>query len=92
MKKLTMISKESVFSGYVKCGMAELADTLANSLAENYNVNLIVANGGSRMPIIAGGLKKYSEGISTIRFAKVNYYIIDLNVWEEKSIEIANSL
>lgn len=92
MKKLLMLSKESVFSGYVKCGMAELADSLANSLAGDYDVTLIVANGNSRLPLITGQLKELEPGVSTIRFSRVNYYIIDLELWPKKPAEIINQI
>lgn len=92
MKKLLMLSKESVFSGYVKCGMAELSDSLANSLTENYEVFLIVANGHSRLPSITGQVSELEPGVQNIKFAKVNYFIIDLELWPEKPVELINKI
>lgn len=92
MKKLVMLSKESVFSGYVRCGMAELADSLANALTSNYEVHLIVANGKSRFPEITGQVKEKEPGVKTLKFSRVNYYIIDLILWPQKPIEIINQL
>ena len=76
MKKLVILSKESVFSGYVKCGMAEVADSLANSLTSNYEVTLIVAKGHCQIPEMTGLLKEKEPNVLTMRFAKVQYYII----------------
>lgn len=92
MKKLLMLSKESIYSGYVKCGMAELADSLANSLSENYEVFLIVANGHSRFPIITGPAIEVEPGVLNIKFAKVNYYIVDEELWPEKPAELINQI
>lgn len=92
MKKLVILSKESVFSGYVKCGNAELSDSLAVSLSENYEVTLIVGNGLSRLPYIAGQVVEKEKGVLYTRFSKVNYYIIDLNLWPSKPIELINSI
>ena len=36
MKKLVMLSVESVFSGRVLSGMAEMVDSLANALSKDY--------------------------------------------------------
>jgi hypothetical protein len=41
MKKLTILSKESVFGGYLASNLGELADSLAVSLTSNYNVSLV---------------------------------------------------
>ena len=32
MKKLVFFSEESIFSGFIKCGIAEVVDSLAHSL------------------------------------------------------------
>jgi hypothetical protein len=41
MKKLAIFSEESVFSNNIKCGVAEVVDTLAISLANLYEVNIV---------------------------------------------------
>lgn len=92
MKKLVILSKESIFSGYVKCGMAEVADSLANALTDTYEVSLIVAEGNCYIPNLTGLLKEKEPGILEMKFAKVQYYIVNTNVWEEKVIQLMEQI
>lgn len=92
MKKLVILSKESVFSGYIKCGMAELADSLAASMTDRYDVSLIVAKGENRIPSLTGMVRQIDENVYGMTFAKVHYYMIDLEMWEEKSIKLINHI
>jgi hypothetical protein len=47
MKKIVFFSEESIFSGNIKCGIAEVVDSLAHSLTELYEVTIICKEGNS---------------------------------------------
>jgi hypothetical protein len=46
-KKLVIFSEESVFSGLIKCGVAEVVDSLAFSLVDKYEVIVVCKEGNS---------------------------------------------
>ena len=46
-KKLIIFSEESIFAGNIKCGIAEVVDSLAFSLAQEYEVMVVCAEGHS---------------------------------------------
>lgn len=84
MKKLVMVTVESVFSGRVLSGVAELVDSLANSLSKNYNVTIICPYSNSVFARTASNLRKIENDIYTCRFSAVDYYMIDSDLWFEK--------
>lgn len=92
MKKLVILSKESVFSGYIKCGMAELADSLAVSMTDDYDVSLIVVKGDNIIPALTGMTREIESGVFHINFARVHYYMINKDIWSSKSIELINRI
>ena len=92
MKKLVILSQESVFSGYIKCGMAELADSLAVSMTDNYDVSLIVVKGESLIPNLTGMVREIEPGVSNINFARVHYYMINKDMWLTKAVELINRI
>lgn len=93
MKKLVILSKESIFSGYMKCGMAEVADCLANSMSDQYNVTLIVLKGHSRMPELLGtAVKEIEPGVEAVKFAKVQYYMVNEDIWDDKAVSLINDI
>ena len=49
MKKLVLFSEESLLSGNIKCGIAEVVDSLALSLVNIYDV-WIICKEGSNIP------------------------------------------
>ena len=83
MKKLAILSKESVFGGYLVSNLGELADSLAVSLTSNYEVSLICV--GTQFSF-SQKLLKLQNILSAprVRFAKINYYFLDLNDWDKR--------
>jgi hypothetical protein len=45
MKNLVIYSEESIFSGNISCGIAEVVDSLGNSLTSEYNVSIVCKAG-----------------------------------------------
>ena len=92
MKKLVMLSVESVFSGRTLSGMAELVDSLANSLGRDYKVAIVCPYGNSVFARNASDLREIEEGVRKCRFSAVDYYMIDIDLWLDKVSEIVESL
>ena len=88
MKKLVIFSEESIFSGIIKCGIAEVVDSLANSLTSEYEVNVVCLDGhgvnGRMMTDFTTTIKGVNEG----RFLKVNYFLIEKEWWPAKAVEV----
>lgn len=88
MKKLVIFSEESIFSGSVKCGIAEVVDSLANNLTQQYEVNIVCLDGKGAAGRMATNFQIINKGINKARFLQVNYYLIEKEYWPEKAIEI----
>lgn len=84
MKKLVMVTHESVFSGWVKTGMAEMVDSLANALGRDYAVTIICYDGNGTFARTASNLRTVEPGVRTCRFSSVDYILVRSEVWEEK--------
>lgn len=76
MKKLLILTDESVLAGCAKSGIAEVADSLANVMVNHYNVSVVCPDGGGFFVRAAADLHKYSEGVRTCRIFGVNYYLV----------------
>ena len=81
MKKMTILSKESVFGGYLASNLGELADSLAVSLTSNYNVSLVCIGAQRSFFQKLLSLQK-SAKTSKLRFAKIDYYFVEKQNWE----------
>lgn len=92
MKKLVMLSVESVFSGRVLSGMAEMVDSMANALSKDYKVTIICPYGNSVFARAASNLRVIEDGLQTCRFSAVDYYMIDIDMWSEKVIDLVEQL
>lgn len=92
MKKLVMLSHESVFSGNVKSGMAEMVDSLANSLSQQYAVTIVCINGHGTFARAAANLRTIKSGVQTCRFSAVDYYMLDRVMWPNYVADIVNEL
>lgn len=75
MKKIAMITNESIFCGKIKNGMAELIDSLANSLASNYEVNIFTHIGTSIFIDFSTPIEN-NEQYALYKLMNVNYYLI----------------
>ena len=92
MKKLVMLSVESVFSGRVLSGMAEMVDSMANALSKDYNVTIICPYTNSVFARTASNLRVVEDGVHVCRFSAVDYYMIDMDMWMEKVVELVEQL
>jgi hypothetical protein len=90
MKSLVLLSEESVFSGSMKCGIAEVVDSLATSLTENYDVTIVCLDGNGEAGRAAADFYEIEKGVNRTRFLKVNYFLIQPDLWPEKGIELIN--
>lgn len=92
MKKLVMLSVESVFSGRVLSGMAEMVDSMANALSKDYKVSIVCPDGDSIFARTASNLRVIEDGVRTCRFSAVDYYLIQPEMWLEKVVDVAENL
>lgn len=92
MKKLIMLSVESVFSGRVYSGMAEMVDSLANTLSKDYSVTVICPDGNGIFARTASNLRELEDGVRYCRFSAVNYYLVQIDKWLEKVVELVEKL
>jgi len=92
VKKLVLIAEESIFSGVVKCGMAELVDSLANSLGQNYEVTVVCPDGDGVLAKTVSDIRTIEYGVKSCRFSCVDYYMIKPNMWPDKAIDVVNRL
>lgn len=92
MKKLVMLSVESVFSGRVLSGMAEMVDSMANALSGDYDVTIVCPCEDSIFARTASDLKDLEDGVRTCRFSAVNYYLVKPNMWTEKVVGLVEAL
>jgi len=87
-----MLSVESVFSGRVCSGMAEMVDSMANSLSRDYDVTIVCPDGDSVFVRNAGDLRTIDEDVRVCRFSAVNYYLVSQSHWIEKAVKIVEDL
>ena len=92
MKKLVMLSVESVFSGRVISGMAEMVDSMANALSKDYTVTIVCPDGDSIFARTASNLRVVDYGVRTCRFSAVDYYLIQPDMWLEKVADVVKKL
>ena len=92
MKKLVMLSVESVFSGVVLSGMAEMVDSMANALSRDYEVIIICPDGNSVFARTASSSNAIEDGVRVCRFSAVDYYLIKQDVWFEKVVKLVEQL
>ena len=92
MKKLVMLSVESVFSGRVLSGMAEMVDSMANALSKDYEVTIICPDGDSVFARTASNLRIINDDVRTCRFSAVDYYLVKQDMWLEKVIDLVEQL
>lgn len=73
--RILYIADESVIGGVVRSGVAEVADSLANAVAETEQVSVICPDGDSLFLRMAFGLRQ-EDGYRTCRLLGVDYYLL----------------
>ena len=82
MKKLLIVSAESIFAGNTNTGIADVTDGLATSMTGKYHVSVVTRNGTG--PFMKQADKRLSpEGFYKARLFNVDYYLINPEHWEE---------
>lgn len=92
MKKLLIVSNESVLAGCVKCGMAEVVDSLAVTMASHYEVSVICPDGNGLYIQTMSQRTPYSDGVMTCRVLNVTYYLVEQGRWKDCVIPLINEL
>lgn len=91
MKKLVIISKESVFAGSAKTGVGEMTDSFANSLGKIYNTFVVCPDGHGILTKFPGNIK-YKKYVRICRVFSVTYFLIEPKQWSNLSWRIVNIL
>lgn len=92
MKKLVIICKENILSGYIKTGLSEIPDSLANTLSKIYDVSLICIDNHASLSRNVGIVRKYNKNTSHFKFSKVHYYLIDEPYWQQECVNLLNTI
>lgn len=90
MKHIVFLSKESVFGGHIRSNLAELVDCLACSLTSEYKVSIVCIGVQKSFSNKLARLQQFGR-FTKMRFAKVNYYFVKQERWEE-AYEIVNDI
>ena len=88
MKTLLIVSEESILTGNIKCGMAELVSSLATALTSDYKVLVLTPDGAGLLPKLLTHMEDhgdYRDG----SFLKVHYYLYRT---PEAKLNLLNSL
>lgn len=91
-KKLVIFSEESVFSGLVKCGVAEVVDSLAFSLVDKYEVIVVCKEGNSNPAKKMAVFNEIAPGVLSGQFLQVNYYFISSSCWPQSAYQLIDKL
>jgi len=93
MKRLLIVSDESILGGVTKCGVAQVVDSLASSLASEYEVSVLCPDGNSNYLRTATNLTSISSTLRTGKIFGVRYYLLAKASWAVENIaEVTNSL
>ena len=69
-----------------------MVDTLANSLTQEYDVTIVCPDGGSSIAYTINDLYQYNDNVLYTKFAKVNYYLVKKQNWEENTFYLLQNL
>lgn len=83
MKRLCILSEESVLSGRVRTGIGEVTDGLANTMTAHYEVSVVCPDREGLMVGLAANARDYADGIRYCRMFGADYYMIALHRWKE---------
>lgn len=92
MKKLLILTDESVLGGCARSGVAEVADSLANAMTPDYSVSVACPDGDGVFVRMAANLRPYAEGVRTCRLFGVDYYLVDRALWTERVLALVDEL
>lgn len=90
MKKLMLVSDESILGGCARSGVAEMVDSLGNALTEDYAVSVVCPDGNGVWAQMAANLRQFSDGVRTCRLFGVDYYL--LRHWPDGLVTVAEAV
>lgn len=83
MKKICILTEESILGGSAKTGVGELCDSLAYSLNSSYEVSLVTTRGyRNRFVELMPETTEWIEHVYTSRMGGTDYYLIEAEQWE----------
>ena len=88
MKKLMLVTDESVLAGCARSGVAEVADSLANAMAADYAVSVVCPDGNGVFIRMAANLRQVADGVRACRLFGVDYYL--LRHWPDGLSDVAS--
>ena len=91
MKKIAIISNESIFSGSAVASTGETVDSLANAIAKDYEVSVFAPDKNGFLSKVPVAIKKM-EGYRICKIFQVTYYLIEQSLWPQKGWELINTL
>lgn len=83
MKKLLILTDESVLAGCARSGVAEVADSLANAMTPDYAVSVVCPDGDGMFVRLAANLRQHADGVRTCKLFGVTYYLIRRALWPD---------
>jgi hypothetical protein len=92
MKKLVIFSEESVFAGTIKCGIAEVVDSLAFSLASEYEVIVVCKEGNSKPARKTTDFTQINQYVQLGQFLQVKYYLVSSAQWPNAAYSLIDEL
>lgn len=92
LKRLVILSDESVFSGVIKCGMAEVTDSLANAVSMDYDVCVICPDGNGKIAGTVANMEAHGDGVRKGRFSNVTYYLVAQDKWPDGGAKLIDEI
>lgn len=92
MKRIVFFSEETLFSGNIKCGIAEVVDSLALSLVNDYEVFVVCQEGATTPSRHIANFEAVDGEVCRARALNINYYVVKSDAWSTRSVEIVDTL
>lgn len=92
MRKLLILTDESILAGCPKSGVAEVADSLANAMTEDYAVSVVAPDGNGMFVRLSGDGVSVRDGVRRVRMFGVDYYLVLRSRWAELAPLVASDL
>lgn len=83
MKKLCIVSEESLLGGGRKSGIAELSDSLAYTMSREYDVAVVTIYGEGGFAKHVPVTYEWLPGIHRTRMFGIEYYLVAADRWQE---------
>lgn len=92
MKKLLILTDESVLAGCARSGVGEVADSLANAMTPDYAVSVVCPDGDGVFVHMAANLRQYAAGVRSCRLFGVDYYLVACSNWPDMALALVEEL